>query len=53
MVEEGATLVLLRELVAAEPLGSSSGEDDSGDAISVVGRRDPLGSARRRTRSVP
>jgi hypothetical protein len=53
MVEEGTALVLLRELVAAEPLGPSSGEDDAGDAIGVGVRRDRLDSARRRTRSVP
>jgi hypothetical protein len=53
MVEERAAPVLLGELVATEPLGPSSGEDDAGDAISVVGRRDPLDSARRRTRNAP
>ena len=53
MMEERAALVSLRELVAAEPFGPSSGEDDAGDAIGVCVRRDRLDSARRRTRSVP
>ena len=53
MLEEGAALVLLRELVAAEPSGPSSGEDDAGDAIGVCVRRDRLDSARRRTRIAP
>ena len=53
MVEQRATVDLLGELVAAESSGAPPRQHDPGDAISVVGRRDPFDSARRRTRTVP
>jgi hypothetical protein len=53
MLEQRATIDLLGELVAAEPTRPSPRQHDAGDAISVVGRRDPSDSARTRTRTAP
>ncbi len=53
MLEQGAALVLLRELVATEPPGPSAREHDARDAATVPGRRVSLDSARRRTRTGP